>query len=113
MHLQIYVLPSTRRNCMTTVQSNIDLAERARRVIPGGVNSVNRALPWPMVIVDAAGAYFTDADGQRYLDYHAAFGPIILGHNHPAVNAAVRDAMNRLDIIGAGVTDIEIELAET
>jgi glutamate-1-semialdehyde 2,1-aminomutase len=66
-----------------------------------------------MVIVDAAGAYFTDADGQRYLDYHAAFGPIILGHNHPAVNAAVRDAMNRLDIIGAGVTDIEIELAET
>jgi glutamate-1-semialdehyde 2,1-aminomutase len=98
---------------MTTVQSNIDLAERARRVIPGGVNSVNRALPWPMVIVDAAGAYFTDADGQRYLDYHAAFGPIILGHNHPAVNAAVRDAMNRLDIIGAGVTDIEIELAET
>ncbi len=98
---------------MTTVQSNIDLAERARRVIPGGVNSVNRALPWPMVIVGAAGAYFTDADGQRYLDYHAAFGPIILGHNHPAVNAAVRDAMNRLDIIGAGVTDIEIELAET
>ncbi len=98
---------------MTTVQSNIDLAERARRVIPGGVNSVNRALPWPLVIVDAAGAYFTDADGQRYLDYHAAFGPIILGHNHPAVNAAVRDAMNRLDIIGAGVTDIEIELAET
>jgi glutamate-1-semialdehyde 2,1-aminomutase len=98
---------------MTTVQSNADLAERARAVIPGGVNSVNRALPWPLVVVEAAGAYFTDADGQRYLDYHAAFGPLILGHNHPRVNAAVRAAIETIDIIGAGVTDLEVELAET
>ena len=40
------------------------LVERAQRVIPGGVNSVNRVLPWPMAVVEAAGAYFTDADGQ-------------------------------------------------
>ena len=97
---------------MTIVQSNAELAERARAVIPGGVNSVNRALPWPLVIAEASGAYFTDADGTRYLDYHAAFGPIILGHNHPGVNAAVRAATERIDIIGAGVTDIEIDLAE-
>lgn len=89
-----------------------ELFERARQVIPGGVNSGNRSV-WPATIVEAAGAYFTDADGKRYLDYHAAFGPLILGHNHPRVNAAVHAAIERLDILGIGVTDIEIELAET
>jgi glutamate-1-semialdehyde 2,1-aminomutase len=92
--------------------SNADLVARARRVIPGGVNSTNRALPWPIAFTEAHGAYMTDSDGNRYLDYHAAFGPLILGHNHPAVNAAVRAATERIDIIGAGVTDIEVELAE-
>lgn len=98
---------------MTIVHQNADLAERAGRVIPGGVNSSNRRMPWQLAVVAAQGAYFTDADGQSYLDYHAAFGPLILGHNHPQVNAAVRDVTERLDIIGAGVTDIEVELAET
>jgi glutamate-1-semialdehyde 2,1-aminomutase len=92
--------------------SNTDLAERARRVIPGGVNSVNRVLPWPFVVRSAHGATITDVEGREYLDYHAAFGPIILGHNHPQVNAAVQAAMDRIDIIGAGVTEAEIELAE-
>ena len=80
------------------------LAERAQAVIPGGVNSANRVLPWPLVTKDAQGAYFTDVDGKRYLDYHAAFGPLILGHNHPGVNAAVHAATNAVDLIGAGVT---------
>jgi len=88
------------------------LAARAKAVIPGGVNSANRALPWPLVTREAHGAYFTDVDGNRYLDYHAAFGPMILGHNHPVVNAAVRDAMDGVDLMGAGVTLPEIELAE-
>ncbi len=92
--------------------SNQALAERARKVIPGGVNSVNRVLPWPFVAVRAAGAYIEDANGQRYLDYHAAFGPIILGHNHPQVNAAVRSVLEQIDIVGIGVTDIEVMLAE-
>jgi len=95
------------------MSSNADLVERAGRVIPGGVNSANRGLSWPMAVVEASGAYFTDADGKRYLDYHAAFGPLILGHNHPRVNRAVREATERLDIIGAGITDIEVQLAET
>lgn len=68
---------------MTTTVGNLDLVERARRVIPGGVNSINRILPWPKAFVRAEGAYLTDADGIQYLDYHAAFGPLILGHNHP------------------------------
>jgi len=93
--------------------SNIDLTERARRIIPGGVNSSHRALPWQMAVVEASGAYFTDADGKRYLDYNCALGPLILGHNHPRVNAAVHAVIERLDITGAGVTDIEVELAET
>lgn len=96
-----------------TAGTNAALTERARRVMPGGVNSGNRLLPWPMVVTEASGAYFTDADGARYLDYHAAFGPIILGHNHPQVNDAVRAAMDHIDLIGAGITDLEIELAET
>lgn len=96
---------------MTTV-GNAELVERARRTIPGGVNSTNRTLPWPIAFVRAEGAYLTDADGKQYIDYHAAFGPIILGHNHPRINAAVSEAMGRLDVIGTGVTDIEVTLAE-
>jgi glutamate-1-semialdehyde 2,1-aminomutase len=98
---------------MLVAQRNAELAARAERVIPGGVNSGNRRMPWPLAVTRALGAYFTDADGAEYLDYHAAFGPLILGHNHPRVNAAVRAVTERLDIIGAGVTDIEVELAET
>lgn len=92
--------------------TNAELAERARQVIPGGVNSVNRVLAWPFVAAKAQGAYITDAEGRDYLDYHAAFGPIILGHNHPDVNAAVHSIMQQLDIVGVGVTEQEILLAE-
>jgi glutamate-1-semialdehyde 2,1-aminomutase len=98
---------------MLIAEHTTALTERAARVIPGGVNSGNRRIAWPIAITRASGAYFTDADGGEYLDYHAAFGPLILGHNHPRVNAAVREVMERLDIIGVGITDIEVELAET
>ena len=97
---------------MSRVLSNSELVERARRVIPGGVNSANRVLTWPLAVTHASGAYFTDANGKRYLDYHAAFGPLILGHNHPQVNAAVRTITERLDLMGVGITDLEVELAE-
>ncbi len=98
---------------IATADTNAALSTRAQRVIPGGVNSSNRLLPWPMVVVHAAGAYFSDAEGTRYLDYHAAFGPIILGHNHSEVNDAVRAAIERVDLLGVGITDLEIDLAET
>jgi glutamate-1-semialdehyde 2,1-aminomutase len=97
---------------MSIESNNQAWVDRARRVIPGGVNSANRVLPWPFALRSAAGAYITDIEGKQYLDYHAAFGPLILGHNHPRVNAAVRAITERLDIIGTGVTDIEVELAE-
>lgn len=91
---------------------NSELVKRAEAVIPGGVNSINRVLPWPFVIQEANGAYVTDADDNKFLDYHAAFGPMILGHNHPQINAAVQQAMSKLSLFGAGVTEGEIELAE-
>lgn len=91
--------------------SNETLAQRARQVLPGGVSSSNRIAPWPLVVTRASGAYFTDADDREFLDYHAAFGPIVLGHNHPGVNAAAVQAMQTLDLVGAGVTPPEIDLA--
>ena len=97
---------------MHVASRSVDLTERAARVIPGGVNSTNRVLPWPFVAAEAEGAYITDVDGKRYLDYHAAFGPFVLGHRHPRVNAAVKDALDRLDLVGAGVTELEVLLAE-
>ncbi|HMO57145.1 MAG TPA: aspartate aminotransferase family protein [Roseiflexaceae bacterium] len=98
---------------MSITHTNSELAQRAAAVIPGGVNSSNRRLPWPLVVTHAAGASFTDADGTTFLDYHAAFGPLILGHNHQRVNAAVHDVINQIDIIGAGVTVRGATLAET
>lgn len=72
------------------------LFERAKRVIPGGVNSPVRAFRGvggtPPFIVHAAGAHVEDADGNRYLDLVGSWGPMIVGHAHPDVQAAVRHA---------------------
>jgi glutamate-1-semialdehyde 2,1-aminomutase len=91
-----------------------ELAERARRVIPGGVNSGQRSIPGlaDLVITAANGARFTDATGREYVDYHAAFGPPLLGHNDPDVSAAVAEAGRTADLCGVGVTPGEVELAE-
>ncbi|MGH3490345.1 MAG: aspartate aminotransferase family protein, partial [Actinopolymorphaceae bacterium] len=91
------------------------VADRARAVIPGGVNSGQRCVPGleDLVIASTSGATFTDTTGHTYVDYHAAFGPPLLGHNDPDVNAAVTSALGRLDLCGVGVTAQEVELAET
>ena len=93
---------SIRGNGMQTMTRTQALVDRAKAVIPGGVNSINRVMPWPFAIASAAGAYLVDEDGRQLLDYHAAFGPIILGHCDPRVNAAVASTLDRVDIIGAG-----------
>lgn len=90
------------------------LAERARRVIPGGVNSGQRlvaGLEW-LVVDSTSGATFTDSEGRTYTDYHAAFGPPLLGHNDRDVDAAAAAAAASTDLMGVGVTRIEVELAE-
>lgn len=96
---------------MTTTAVNTTLLERAAGVIPGGVNTSQRRVEPAVVPVGASGAYFTDASGRRYLDFHCAFGPIVLGHCYPAVNSRVKEAMDLIDLLGTGVTPLEIELA--
>jgi glutamate-1-semialdehyde 2,1-aminomutase len=90
------------------------LAERAAAAIPGGVNSGQRRVPGleELVVVGTSGAAFTDADGNTYTDYHAAFGPPLLGHNDPDVDGAVAAIAGEVGNMGVGVTPIEIELAE-
>ncbi|MBI5878788.1 MAG: glutamate-1-semialdehyde 2,1-aminomutase [Chloroflexi bacterium] len=86
--------------------------ERATQYIPGGVSSSNRLIQPNLVFTHAAGAYIWDADGKRYIDYHAAFGPPVLGHCHPEVNRRVAEAMSQIDLVGIGANEMEIELAE-
>ena len=87
---------------------------QARKFIPGGVNSGQRQVPGleNLVVASTAGATFTDVNGRTYTDYHSAFGPPLLGHNDPDVDAAVARTASALDNMGVGVTPIEIQLAE-
>ena len=100
---------------MTTQDHNDILFDRARAVIPGGVNSPVRAFKavggTPRFIQKAQGAYMWDAAGQRYIDYIGSWGPMILGHGHPAVIEAVQRAVGEGLSFGAP-TEREIELAE-
>ena len=94
---------------------NIELFARASAVIPGGVNSPVRAFKavggTPRFISRAQGAYMWDANGQRYTDYIGSWGPMILGHGHPAVVDAVQKALSEGFSFGAP-TEREVELAE-
>jgi glutamate-1-semialdehyde 2,1-aminomutase len=85
--------------------------EEACQVIPGGVNTSLRRFEPKLAFSRGDGAVITDADGKDYVDYHAAFGPTVLGHNHPVVNARVKETLETLDLFGAGTTELEIELA--
>jgi glutamate-1-semialdehyde 2,1-aminomutase len=99
----------------TDGDANARLFERAQRVIPGGVNSPVRAFRavggTPRFITRAQGPYLWDAQGQRYIDYIGSWGPMILGHGHPAVVEAVQRAAAQGLSYGAP-TEREVELAE-
>jgi glutamate-1-semialdehyde 2,1-aminomutase len=100
---------------MPNTDHNLALFERARHIIPGGVNSPVRAFKavggTPRFVKRAQGAYFWDANNQRYIDYIGSWGPMILGHGHPAVLEAVQKAA--LDGFSFGApTERELELAE-
>jgi glutamate-1-semialdehyde 2,1-aminomutase len=91
------------------------LFARACAVTPGGVNSPVRAFRavggTPRFIRSAAGAWLTDVDGKEYVDLVGSWGPMLLGHAHPEVMAAVRDALTRGTSYGAP-TEAEVDLAE-
>ena len=95
--------------------TNAQLFARAQRVIPGGVNSPVRAFKavggTPRFIARGEGAYIFDAEGKRYIDYIGSWGPMILGHGHPAVLEAVQKAAVDGFSFGAP-TEREVELAE-
>ena len=92
-----------------------ELFDRAKRVLPGGVNSPVRAFRAvggaPFFVAHAAGARLTDVDGWSYIDYVCSWGPLILGHAHPGVLQAVREAAERGWTYGTPC-EAEVELAE-
>ncbi len=94
-----------------TTRSGV-LAERAQRIIPGGVSSSLRFLDPPRVFTRAVGSHIWDADGREYVDFHAAFGPIILGHADARVRERAMETAAELDVMGAGSSELEIQLAE-
>jgi glutamate-1-semialdehyde 2,1-aminomutase len=107
--------PNTKPAISRTTFRSASLFERAQKLIPGGVNSPVRAFKavggTPRFVQRAKGAHFWDADGQRYIDYIGSWGPMILGHGHPAVLEAVQKAV--LDGFSYGApTEREVEMAE-
>ncbi|MCP4981163.1 MAG: glutamate-1-semialdehyde 2,1-aminomutase [Gammaproteobacteria bacterium] len=97
---------------MTTSEN---LFEQATKVIPGGVNSPVRAFNGvggtPLFIVQAEGAYLIDVDGNRYIDYVGSWGPMICGHAHPEIIAAVTETVQKGLSFGAPCP-LEVELAQ-
>ncbi len=102
----------------TPPSSQLDSLERSRAItdaaaelLPGGVSSSLRVVERPRVFVRARGSRVWDADGREYIDYHAAFGPIILGHADPVVHESVQEVSRDIDPVGLGATELEVALA--
>src|SRR5215469_14794427 len=90
-----------------------EILKHNQTFIPGGVVSVNRAVQPEIVFVKGQGAYVWDADGNQYIDYHAAFAPHFLGHNDPYVTDAVVSVLGKgASLYGLGNTELEVQLAE-
>lgn len=98
---------------MVGYKQSADILAKNRRFIPGGVVSVNRATQPEIVFMKGQGAYIWDAEGNRYIDYHAAFAPHFLGHNDPYVTEAIlRVLREKASLYGSGTTVLEGQLAE-
>src|SRR3954454_24890424 len=92
--------------------ASAELLGRAARVTPGGVNTARRKIDPPLCFRRGDGAYVEDLDGNVYVDYHAAYGGVFLGHSHPAVTARVERAAREAVLFGVGTTEVEVEVAE-
>lgn len=97
------------------MKSSASLFEHAKTIIPGGVNSPVRAFKavdsTPLFIARADGSRIYDVEGREYIDYMASWGPMILGHSHPEVVAAIQKAAERGTSYGA-TTEMEVEMAQ-
>ncbi len=93
-------------------ESSIKLFHRAKGLLPGGVSSPVRAIsPYPFYTERAEGPYLWDADGNRFIDYCLAYGPMILGHRHPTIMKAVSDQLQKGWLYGTP-SELEVRLAE-
>src|SRR5262245_27017131 len=92
-----------------------ELFKRALQVIPGGVNSPVRAFKsvggTPIYMKKGEGCHLFDADGNKYLDFCNSWGPLIAGHRHPSIVAAIQDQSTRALTVGT-CTEEEVLLAE-
>ncbi len=89
-----------------------EVFERNREFIPGGVSSLNRVAPPRLSFARGKGSRMWDVDGNEYIDYHAAFGPHLLGYACDEVVAAVRRVLDEgVELFGSGATELEGELA--
>jgi glutamate-1-semialdehyde 2,1-aminomutase len=88
------------------------LFERAKKILPGGVNSPVRAFePYPFFVERASGSKMVDADGKTYVDYCMAYGALLLGHAYPEILDAVKNQLAKGTLYGAP-TEREVEFAE-
>jgi glutamate-1-semialdehyde 2,1-aminomutase len=104
-------LTAPSREVVDTARSR-DLLERAMRVTPGGVNTARRKIEPSLCVARGHGAYVEDLDGNRYIDYHAAYGAILLGHSYPDVNRRVAETIEDQVLFGVGTTELEVAVAE-
>jgi glutamate-1-semialdehyde 2,1-aminomutase len=97
------------------IQRSQAIFERAKQLIPGGVNSPVRACRSvgvdPVFVAQGDGAYITDVDGNRYIDLIGSWGPLILGHSHQEILDAIAEAMSYGTTFGAP-TELEVKFAE-
>jgi len=92
--------------------ANVRLLEESSEYVPGGLHTAIRITDPPLCIRRAKGAYIWDVNDRRYIDYHAAFAPIILGHCHPNVTDRVIQSIQTNDLYGVGTTESELELSK-
>jgi glutamate-1-semialdehyde 2,1-aminomutase len=95
-----------------TLDKSREMFEKAKTLIPGGVSSPVRAIkPYPFYTASADGSKIRDIDGNEYIDYCMAYGPAILGHNHPVIKAAIKAQLDKGWLYGTP-TELEVTLAE-
>jgi len=110
---QAVLAAAVKKETLAAYAKSTQIFRHNRRFIPGGVVSVNRAVQPEIVFIKGKGAYIWDADGNQYIDYHAAFAPHFLGHNDPYVTNAVISVLQKdASLYGSGTTELEGQLAE-
>ncbi|AKB26353.1 Glutamate-1-semialdehyde aminotransferase [Methanosarcina sp. MTP4] len=95
-----------------TLEKSREMFEKAKTLLPGGVSSPVRAIkPYPFYTASADGSKIRDLDGNEYIDYCLAYGPEILGHNHPVIKEAIRAQLDKGWLYGTP-SELEVTLAE-